>query len=468
MTKVRTRFAPSPTGHLHIGGARTALYSYLWAKKNGGEFLLRIEDTDRTRYQPEAEASFVEGLHWLGLDWEGEVIRQSERTAVYREHAQQLIAAGKAYYCFCTMERLELMRDIQRKKGRAPKYDKTCLRLSTAEVQRNLAQQLPAVIRLHIAAEGTIRITDLVRGPIEFRCEDLDDQILVKSDGFPTYHLASVVDDHASAITHVIRGEEWIPSTPKHILLYQAFGWEAPVFAHLSLFINKGGGKLSKREGATSLLDYRTQGYLPAAVVNFIAMLGWNPKSTEEFFTLEELVQAFELSQVNTANPIFDTDKLDWYNSHYIRKLSIDELLTYCQPYLPTADPVYLKQIIALEQERLKKLSDITELTDFFFPEVLQYEPALLVWKKSTAEATRAVLQKLLSLLAAHSDWSAANLEATLLTWIKAQGLGNGDVLWPLRVALSGQKASPPPFALAAVLGKERVCQRVQAAIHLL
>lgn len=468
MANVRTRFAPSPTGHLHIGGARTALYSYLWAKKNAGEFLLRIEDTDRTRYQPEAEASFVEGLHWLGIHWEGEVIRQSERTTVYRQHAQQLIDSGKAYYCFCTMERLELMRDIQRKKGRAPKYDKTCLRLSTTEVQRNLAQQLPAVIRLNIAAEGIIRLTDLVRGPIEFKCEELDDQVLVKSDGFPTYHLASVVDDHASAITHVIRGEEWIPSTPKHILLYQAFGWETPVFAHLSLFINKGGGKLSKREGATSLLDYRTQGYLPAAVVNFIAMLGWNPKSTEEFFTLEQLVQAFELSQVNTANPIFDTEKLDWYNSHYIRKLTIDELLVYCQPYLPAADPVYLKQIIALEQERLKKLSDITTLTNFFFPDVLQYEPALLIWKKSTAEATRAVLQKLLPVLAAHSDWSAASLEATLLAWIKAQGLGNGDVLWPLRVALSGQPVSPPPFALAAVLGKERVCQRVQAAINLL
>lgn len=469
MTKeIRTRFAPSPTGNLHIGGARTALYSYLWAKKNRGKFFLRIEDTDQARYQADAEANIYAGLAWLGLTWEPEVMKQSTRTAIYQAHAQTLVAANKAYYCFCTAERLELMREIQQKKGRAPKYDKTCLRLTPAEIQAKLAHQEKHVIRLNIATEGTVRVNDLVRGAIDFRCEELDDQILLKSDGFPTYHLAVVIDDHEIGITHVIRGEEWIPSTPKHVLLYQAFGWEAPTFAHLSLFINKGGGKLSKREGATSLLAYKTEGYLPEAVVNFIAFLGWNPKSTEEFFSLEQLVQAFDLNHINTANPIFDTEKLDWYNGQYIRKLSLDQLLGYCKPYLPEANNHYLQQVLRLEQERLKKLTDITELTDFFFKDTLEYEPSLLVWKKSTPEQTKQALQRVGDYLATLTDWSSAGLETTVLTWIKDQGLHNGDVLWPLRAALSGHKASPPPFAIAAVLGKARSLARVQQAIHLL
>lgn len=468
MSEVRTRFAPSPTGNLHIGGARTALYSYLWAKKNNGKFFLRIEDTDRTRYQAGAEQSIYEGLKWIGLTWEPEVIKQSTRTTVYRQHAEQLIADHKAYYCFCSAERLEMMREIQMKKGRAPKYDKTCLNLSATEVQSQLQNQEPHVVRLNIQPEGTVRVNDLVRGAINFQCSELDDQILLKSDGFPTYHLAVVVDDHEIGITHVIRGEEWIPSTPKHVLLYQAFGWEAPTFAHLSLFINKGGGKLSKREGATSLLEYRNQGYLPAAVVNFIAFLGWNPKSTEEFFSLEQLAAAFDLTQINTANPIFDTEKLDWYNGQYIRKLSLDQLLELCRPYLPASDDAYLKQVLALEQERLKKLTDITELTRFFFTDNLQYDATLLVWKKSTPEQTKQVLERLATHLATLTDWSATGLEGNLLPWIKEQGLQNGDVLWPLRASLSGQKASPPPFAIASVLGKDCTLQRVQAAINLL
>lgn len=468
MVNVRTRFAPSPTGNLHIGGARTALYSYLWAKKNGGEFLLRIDDTDRTRYQAGAEDSIYDGLRWLGIQWTGEVIKQSTRTELYRQQAEQLVAAGQAYYCFCTAERLDLMREIQQKKGRAPKYDKTCLQLPADEVQTKLQQGEAHVIRLKIEPTGTVRINDLVRGVIEFRCEELDDQILLKSDGFPTYHLAVVVDDHAAGITHVIRGEEWIPSTPKHVLLYQAFGWEPPVFAHLSLFINKGGGKLSKREGATALLEYRALGYLPEAVVNFIAFLGWNPKTTEEFFTLDELAQAFDLTQVNTANPIFDTEKLDWYNGHYVRRLSPEQLLEYARPYLPKQDDAFLIKIVTLEQERLKKLSDLTELTDFFFKDQLSYDPHLLVWKKSTQEQTKHYLAELLKHLQLPSDWSSQGLEQNIIQWIKTQEWGNGDVLWPMRVALSGKKASPPPFAIAAILGKDRTVARIQAAINLL
>lgn len=468
MTNIRTRFAPSPTGHLHIGGARTALYSYLWAKKNGGEFLLRIEDTDRARYQAGAEDSIYESLRWLGLQWDGDVVKQSTRTATYRQHAEQLVQAGKAYYCFCSAERLELMRDIQQKKGRAPKYDKTCLQLDPQAREKKLKNNEPYVVRLQIEPTGIVRVNDLVRGVIEFRCAELDDQILLKSDGFPTYHLAVVVDDHAAQISHVIRGEEWIPSTPKHILLYQAFGWQPPVFAHLSLFINQGGGKLSKREGATSLLEYRRLGYLPEAIINFIAFLGWNPKTTEEFFTLDDLTKVFDLAQVNTANPIFDTAKLDWYNGHYLRRLSPQELLNHCKPFLPAAPDDYLRQIVLLEQERLKKLSDITVLTDFFFQEQLTYIPSLLVWKKSTPELTKQYLTQLAAELSTNDDWTAEFLERHVLQWIKQRGWGNGAVLWPFRVALSGKKASPPPFAIAAILGKDRTLARVQAAMDLL
>jgi glutamyl-tRNA synthetase len=466
--KVRTRFAPSPTGQLHIGGARTALYSYLWAKKNGGEFLLRIEDTDQTRYQADAEDNIFAGLRWLGLDWTDAVVHQSTRTAIYRQAAEQLLTTHQAYYCFCTAERLEMMRDIQRKKKRAPKYDKTCLALTPAMVAAKLAAHEAHVVRLNIPETGAVRFTDLVRGEIEFKCEELDDQILLKSDNFPTYHLANVVDDHDAGISHVIRGEEWIPSTPKHILLYQAFGWQPPVFAHLSLFIKKGGGKLSKREGATSLLEYKRLGYLPEAVVNFIAFLGWNPKTEQEFFTMAELIAAFGLTQVNTANPIFDTEKLDWFNGQYLRKLPLERLVELCRPYLPTAADGYLTAIVRLEQDRLKKYSDITELTDYFFVGQLQYDPSLLIWKKSTAAQTKAVLEQLVEKLGRTMNWSEAELEAELLAWIKQLGLGNGEVLWPLRAALTGKKASPSPFAVAAVLGQDRSLSRIQRAISLL
>lgn len=465
-TLVRTRFAPSPTGQLHIGGARTALYSYLWAKKNKGEFLLRIEDTDQARYQAGAEDSIFGGLEWLGLQWDGAVIRQSERTTVYRAAAAKLISAGKAYYCFCTPERLELMRDIQRKKGRAPKYDKQCLHLAPEVVQQKMAAGETYVVRLNVPEDGVIRVTDMVRGPIEFKCAEVDDQVLLKSDGFPTYHLANVVDDHDAAITHVIRGEEWIPSTPKHILLYQAFGWQPPEFAHLSLFIKKGGGKLSKREGATSLLEYKRLGYLSEAVINFIAFLGWNPKTEQEFFTLSELVQAFDLHQINTANPIFDTAKLDWYNGHYLRQLPVEQLVEACRPHLPAADQAYLTKIILLERDRLKKVSDITEATDYFFTDTLTLDPAFLLWKKNTPAQTKLYLEKLLTALADLDDWSQTTLEQTIIPWIQAAGWGNGDVLWPMRVALTGKKASPSPFEVAGVLGKDKTVRRIQQAIE--
>ncbi|MFA5995458.1 MAG: glutamate--tRNA ligase [Patescibacteria group bacterium] len=474
---IKTRFAPSPTGNLHIGGARTALYSYLWAKKMGGEFLLRIEDTDRTRYQATAEESIFSGLKWLGLNWDGEVLYQSKRTELYKQHIDKLLASKKAYYCFCTPERLQLMREIQQKKQRAPKYDKTCLHLSKAEIEEKLTNKEPYVVRLNVPDQGEIIVQDLVRGKITFQCQDIDDQILLKSDGFPTYHLANVVDDYASGITHVIRGEEWIPSTPKHVLLYRAFGWDTPQFAHLSLFIKKGGGKLSKREGATALLEYKAQGYLPEAVVNFIAMLGWNPKSTQEMFNLEQLIQQFDLNQVHTANPIFDTIKLDWYNNQYIKQYTTIQLTELCRPYLDKQNivnaPLHtVEKIIALEQPRLKKLSDIKNETDFFFTETLNYPATLLLWKKNTPAQTKIYLTALANYLAQNNNdeiWSnQKTLETNIITWIKTAGYNNGDILWPLRVALTGKPASPSPFEVASILGKTKTLQRIYAAITLL
>lgn len=465
---VVTRFAPSPTGNLHIGGARTALYAYLWAKQHKGTFMLRIEDTDQARYQADAEQSIYNGLKWLGIEWEGEVVHQSTRTEIYQTHAKTLLDAGKAYYCFCTAEQLETMREIQRKKGRAPKYDKRCSRLTPEEVQEKISNADSKVIRLNIPEEGSIVVEDVVRGKIEFQLAELDDQILVKSDGFPTYHLANVVDDHAAGITYVIRGEEWIPSTPKHVLLYQAFGWQAPQFAHLSLFINKGGGKLSKREGAKSVLAYKDAGYLPEAVVNFIALLGWNPKTEQEVFSMDELIAAFDLTQINTANPIFDEVKLDWFNAQYIRTLPLNTVTEYCMPYLPTAEYDYIQRIVALEQDRIKKFSEIAEVTTYFFTDHLEYSIQDIVWKKNTPEQTKQYLEEVAIQLEQQTDWSTPTLEQNIIEWIKSRGYGNGDVLWPLRYALTAQKASPSPFQVAAVLGREKTIHRIQQAISVL
>lgn len=469
--KVVTRFAPSPTGNLHIGGARTALFNYLWAKKNNGKFILRIEDTDRVRYQPESEKSIIEGLKWLGLNWDLGPIKQSENFKNYRKYADQLIEQGKAYYCFCTPERLDKMRDIQKKKNLAPKYDGCCKRLSKNEIENNLKNNTPYVIRLKVPEQGSVVIEDLIRGKIKFECREIDDQVLIKSDGFPTYHLANVVDDHEMGVTCVIRGEEWIPSTPKHVLLYRAFSWQQPQFAHLSLFIKKDGGKLSKREGAVSLLSYRDVGYLPEAINNFIAFLGWNPKDKREFFTLDELTKEFDLKNVNKANPIFDTAKLDYLNGYYLRKKSIDEFTDLAKPFLPKDfldNENYLKSVLKLEQERTKKLSDLHGLINYFFVDQLNYNKSLLMWKDLSADKIKNNLLSLMQKISSISKWGIKDIEEIIIPWIKEQNLTNGEVLWPMRVALTGLKASPSPFEVAGVLGKEKTIKRLQNAVNLL
>ncbi len=467
--QVVTRFAPSPTGMLHIGGARTCLYNWLWARKNNGKFVLRIEDTDQERFVEGAEENIYEGLKWLGMEWDEGPFKQSERTEIYKKYADQLVEQGKAYYCFCTKDRLDEMREIQKKMNKAPKYDGLCRNLSKEEIEEKIKAGEKYVVRLKLPQEGSVVVDDMVRGKVKFEYKDIDDQVLVKSDGFPTYHLANVVDDHDMGINHVIRGEEWLPSTPKHIYLYEALGWEPPRWAHLSLFIKKGGGKLSKREGATSLLNYKEMGYLPEAVNNFIAFLGWNPKDERELFTLEELAKEFDLKNVNKANPIFDTDKLDYLNGLYLRKKSLDELYELAKPYLKVeADEEYIKKVLGLEQERIKKLSEIGEMTEYFFTDDLKYDSELLVWKKSTPAETKENLGLLIKKLEETEDWGKESLEKNIIDWIKSIEKGNGDILWPMRAALTGREKSPSPFEVASVLGKERSLSRLQKAESML
>lgn len=477
--RVRSRFAPSPTGMLHIGGARTALYAFLIAKKHGGDFLLRIEDTDQARYSPEGLKSIFDGLDWLGLKRDEDPViggphapyTQSERKNMYHAAAKVLMGKGHAYRCFCTAERLEFMRKEQQAQHLPPKYDRTCLKLAPEESDRRAAGGEAYVIRMRIPDEGVVQCEDIIRGKIEFKMSDLDDMVLMKSDGMPTYHLAMAVDDHDMEITHVIRGEEWLPSLPKHVLLYQFFGWEAPQFAHLSLFLNPGGGKLSKRQGSVSLQAFIEAGYLREALINFMVLLGWNPKSEREFFSLDDLIQEFDLANVNKAGAVFDTEKLDWFNGQYIRRKSPEEVLELCRPWLPgDQEDALLLKIVTVEQGRLVKLSDVQTSVAMFTEAQVEYDPTLLVWKKMTPQ----IVQERLVWLIQHvgemneADWTLTALETDLKEHIVADGLATGEVLWPLRVALSGRQNSPSPFELAWVLGKTKTLARLEDALALI
>ena len=372
--RVRVRFAPSPTGYLHVGGLRTALYNYLFARRHGGQFILRIEDTDRTRYVPGAVEMIVDSLHWAGLDYdEGpgvggphEPYFQSERLAHYREAADRLVASGHAYPCFCTAARLDEMRKGREKQQQSTKYDRFCLRLTPEEIGAKKAAGDPFVLRLRIPEEKAVAVTDIVRGRVEISTEILDDQILLKSDGYPTYHLANVVDDHLMEITHVIRGEEWLPSTPKHVLLYRYLDWDAPRFAHLPLLLGTDRSKLSKRQADVAVSDYRGLGYYPEALVNFVALLGWNPGFDRDFFTLEDLVQEFSLERVGKSGAIFDLEKLRWLNGEYLRRKSPAELLAELAPLLAAKgiagfDDAYLLRVLDLMRERITFVREVLE-----------------------------------------------------------------------------------------------------------
>lgn len=472
MNEVRVRFAPSPTGYLHIGGLRSALYNFLFARKNNGQMLLRIEDTDRKRYVEGAIENLLKTLKWAGIEIDEKPVIQSERLEIYKKYADQLVKEGKAYYCFCTPERLEEMRQECLNEKKAPLYDRRCLNLSEEEIKKNLEKEIPFVIRMKIPRGEIIEIDDLIRGKVSFKTDLVDDQVILKSDGFPTYHLASVVDDQEMKITHVIRGEEWLPSTPKHRLLYEYFDWKAPEFAHLPLLLNPDKSKLSKRQGDVAVEDYIKQGYLKEAIINFVALLGWNPGegSTQEIFSLEELIDKFDLVHVHKAGAVFDVKKLDWINSEYIKKLSVDELyeksLEFFKQkefYKDSFSPEFLKKVLTIEQDRLNKLSEVGESNKFFFQDI-EAEKELLRWKKMPDEALKASLEKSESILenVSEENWTRENLEKKL---IEAAGEKKGDLLWPLRAALTCEQKSPSPFDVAWVLGKEESLKRINNAL---
>jgi len=503
-SKVRVRIAPSPTGFVHIGNLRTILYNYLFAKHNEGDFIVRIEDTDRSRFVKGAVENLLKVLEWAGIEYDEGPFQQknkliekgeygpyfqSNRLEIYNEHINQLLDSGKAYYCFCSKERLDNLREEQKKKKLPPKYDNCCRDLGRKEIEEKLRYKEPHVIRFRMPDEKEIVINDIIHGAITVNTKDLDDYVLIKSDKYPTYHFANVVDDHLMKITHVMRGDEWIASTPKHVMLYESFGWNQPIFAHLPQLVNKQKKKLSKRESDVAVHDFVKAGYLNNALLNFIALLGWNSGSDQEIFTQNELIKQFDLERVHKSSAVFDKEKLDWFNSYYIKQLKLDEFFEMAVPYLESTELIVqrkkdfeivdtkevistaqLKQIIELEQSRIKKLSDLPAALEYFFKNEVIYEPKILLWKKNTKEATIKHLKALKNFIfhIETEDFLLDKIDEEIKKFIEENSYENGDILWPMRVALSGRKASPGPFEIAAALGKDKTKQRLELAISLL
>lgn len=466
---VRTRIAPSPTGDPHVGTAYVALFNYALARRTGGRFILRIEDTDRERSHPSSERMIFESLRWLGLEWdEGPDVggahgpyRQSERSEIYRQHAELLVASGAAYPCFCTRERLDELRTAQRAAKADLGYDGACRRLDPAEASRRRWAGEPHTIRLAMPASGEIVVGDLLRGELRFDSARVDDQILLKSDSFPTYHLANVVDDHLMGISHVIRAEEWLSSLPKHAQLYRAFGWEEPVFCHLPLLRNADRSKISKRRNPVSLNHYRRSGYLPGALLNYLALMGWTMPDEREEFTLEEFVAELTLERISLGGPVFDLDKLTWLNGRALRRLTAAEWLERLRAGLLGDD--YLLQVLPLVQERVDTLEAFFTYASFFFVGEVDYDAearAKLVARERTPAETAEALERLLDeTLDPLLDWDAGSLEAALRGYLEASGWSPKELFMPIRVAVTGRPATPPLFETMAVLGKE-VCRR--------
>lgn len=467
--------APSPTGEMHVGSMHIVLKNYAFAKKHGGTFVLRIEDTDQEREVAGAIERIQDIIHAYGLDWDegpqkggsfGPYI-QSERLDIYKSHVQQLLDSGHAYHCFCTKEELDEMREAQIAAKERPRYDGRCKALSSESVAEKLAQGLPSVVRLNVPTEETVSFTDLIRGEISFESNQVDDQVLLKSDGFPTYHLAVVVDDHLMQITHVMRGEEWITSTPKHVLLYQAFGWELPVFAHMPVFLNPDGkGKMSKRKGTVSAQSFLDKGYLPEALLNFFMILGWAPEDQREIMTLDEYIQEFDPADVSMKSAVFDIQKLDWINGVYIRKLSLAELAKKLEPFLPNDMPDgFLEKVLPLVFERLVTLADITPLTAFFYRDI-SHDTELLL-KKGTPELVAEQLTLTAAALADLPEWSSAAVESTIRALQEKHDWKKKQYFMMLRVAATGEKATPPLFETLELLGQSHARERFTTAAQL-
>ncbi len=468
---IRTRIAPSPTGIAHVGTAWMSMFDLALARQTGGQFIVRIEDTDRNRFVEGAEEKIYEAFEWLGIEYDeggqkgGPVgpYKQSDRLDIYQQYSQQLLDQDQAYYCFCTSDRLKEMRDQQQKAGQLPRYDRHCRNLSNEDVAQKLSQGEPHVIRLKVPDAGVISWDDAIRGNVEFDLSLIEDQVLLKSDGFPTYHLAVVIDDHLMNITHLLRGEEWISSTPKHLMLYQAFGWEVPVLAHMPLIRNADKSKLSKRKNDVSILSYRDKGYLPEALLNFIALLGWSHPDKKEIFTLEEFLQVMSLDRIQKTGPVFDTQKLDWMNGQYIRALSQAELFDRLTPFLPEDFPHQkMDQLLPLVAERLVTLKDIEQLTAFFYREI-EHSPEVLL-KKSSAEEVIGQLQETIAALENISTWNTAELETALRSLQEKHDWKKSQYFMMIRVSVTGQTATPPLFETMEVLGKELTLKRLNQA----
>lgn len=471
---IRVRIAPSPTGLLHFGTARTALFNWLFARNAGGKFIVRIEDTDTERSTKAFEEDIITGLRWLGLDWdEGPDIggpygpyRQSERLDIYRTHLKQLLDDGTAYHCFCTKEQLEVDRQEMQVQGKTPIYVGRCSSLTKEEQEARIANGEASVIRVRVP-DGVIDFNDIIRGTISVQASLIGDVIIARSLDLPLYNFAVVVDDHAMRISHVIRGEDHISNTPKQIVLQKALGFATPLYAHLPLILAPDRSKLSKRYIETSLNDFKTQGYLPDALVNFMAFIGWHPKDDKEVMMRDELITEFDMGRVQKGGGIFNLEKLEWLNAQHIKQLSINALITAVTPFIPeawVAQGQVLHSAIAAEQERMKRLTEFAETAGFFF-ELPTYDTALLMGKNTDPVATREYLQAVLDIVVSLEDiqFTKEGFEQAIMPL--AEDKGRGAVLWPLRVALSGKKASPGPFEIMPALGRAEIIARIQTAI---
>jgi glutamyl-tRNA synthetase len=486
--KPRLRFAPSPTGLMHIGGYRTMLFSWLYARHTGGTFILRIEDTDVARTVEGAVEFLLDGMRWLGIDYdEGPIVSgqygpyyQTQRKAIYQQYAHQLIESGHAYRCYCTAERLEQMRNAQAALKLPPRYDRHCRYLTEEQRAANEAAGLKYVVRIAMPLEGETVVHDEIHGDITFKNSDIDDAVILKSDGFALYHLTSIVDDHLMGITHVLRGDEWISSAPRHIQIYKALGWELPLFYHVPTVLGKDKKKLSKRHNAPSWIELKENGFLPEAVFNFLALIGWSYDDKTELFTREELIRVFTLDRVGAAGGIYDPDKLLWMNGVYIRQMPLEELVERALPYmerpesaggLPDSvkrplDREYTSRVLNLEHERLKTLGEAAEVVSFFFVDELHYDTAMLVQKGMDAGRTLVGLVRARDLFNSLEEWKHEMMEPPMRELAAELGMKPGQLFGAIRVAISGRTATPPLFETMEVLGRERSMARIEKAIE--
>jgi glutamyl-tRNA synthetase len=492
--RVRTRFAPSPTGYLHVGGLRTALYNFLFAKKMKGDFIIRIEDTDQSRKVEDAEKNLINTLEWAGIIADESPVKggnygpyvQSQRLSIYSDYCTRLLEDNNAYYCFSTPDELEENRQLQLKQGLQPKYNRKWLpeemggSMPASEIRKKIDERVPYVIRMKVPDYVSVWFEDIIRGPIEFDSSTIDDQVLMKSDGFPTYHFASVIDDHLMEFTHIIRGEEWLPSMPKHLLLYEFFGWEPPKFAHLPLLLNPDRSKLSKRQGDVAVEDYIRKGYSSEAIVNFVALLGWNEGegSEKEVFSMDELIDKFSLERVGKAGAVFNVEKLNWLEKQYIKARSFEKIITTIKPVLLgelnkrksemdqetiTGDS-YLEKVIDLMRERVNFEHEFVTFSDYFFfdPEVYEEEAVMKRWTPETA----ALLSEFSALLETADDFSAEHIESMLKGFVEPRGLKAAALIHPLRIVNSGVSFGPSLYHMLEVLGKETVLRRIRNGLE--